>query len=296
MLFENYNYNDMRYVEIEGKKYILITFNDEKDAYFAYKEIQLTQLNGIKLFFIFLVCNEIDMILDINNDINYVKKILSSYWRNRDKFIICVFGPSGSGKTTLIGELKSFLKFNFSKLEIEEIHSDNYFKTKHCYFDKQLKTRNMEQKDACDYKSILNDIKSILNDINIINSKIILIEGLMLINSYQILNLCDILILFNCDNNICFQRRKSRKKRNNINAFTKYYNRYVYPQYKINCNYFWLNTIYKLNNHQLFININTTNYNSKQILFNIIKILFDSISISIKQNQINDKKHNCLLL
>eukprot|EP01084_Bolivina_argentea_P061371 112146_1 len=273
-IFTNYQYVEIRYFneilsKTKTRKCILITFNNKQDAHIAYKQLQLTTVKQTKLFFQFTCCNEMDVIWDINamttlqtNKIlflNMLKKSLASYWR-KSSFIIGITGPSGCGKSTLCRSLCSFLKFHFSNENINPvmIHSDSYFATKHCYLDPEMRLRNMECKEACDYDSMLNDIKSC-------HSNIILIEGLMIINSLEIMNQCDILILVDCDDNICFERRKSRRKRN-VKVFTTYYNRYVFPFYVKNYDYFWTNIIYKLNNNQLFINVNASNRSAYEVL------------------------------
>lgn len=278
-LFFEYKCIDIRLIKKKKKQYVVITFENEIESQIAFKQLQLSLFKGTKLYFTFGDFQEMNLVLDIINsyndklNISYFNKLFSSYWENiDDQLIIGIYGPSGSGKTTLIKGLDAFLRFhfNFSNNDISMIHSDSHFATKHCYFDKELKTRNMECKMACDYDAILNKI-------NKTNSKILLMEGLMLMNDERILNKCHILIEFTCDNNICFQRRRDRRNRNNIKAFTKYYNRYVFTEYKNNFNWFWNHTVSKLINHRIFMSIDTTNYSSYQIIYWVLQTLFDCI-------------------
>lgn len=320
-LFASYDEYPVITIQKRNKSnYAIISFPSAVTAETMYNKLHLKcKLNNSKLYFEFTKHFEIDIIHDIqhklqcqsstcrsesesktssndnhnNNNynnhhitsfINTFKLTLSRLWRIQDKqFIICITGPSGGGKTSLCNSLCRLLKYHFNNVEQKVFHGDSYFATKHCYFDKQLGLRNMECKEACDYNKILNDL-------NQTKAKIIILEGLLLINCVKIIEKCDVVICIDCEKNICFERRKSRKTRKNIELFTKYYNRYVWPEYCKNRDFYWNHVVPQLEITML-LDMDSSNKNQYDVTLNVVYLMF--LASKMIRWQQRRARHHC---
>lgn len=139
--------------------------------------------------------------------------------------LIGITGGTGSGKSTVSKEiLKSIHEKN-----VVTIEQDSYYKNQsHLSFEERVKT-NYDHPFAFDNDLLINHLKDLLNNkviekpiydferhtrkeetITVHPKKIIILEGILILNNEDIRNLCDIKIFVDTDSDVRVIRRISR--------------------------------------------------------------------------------------
>ncbi|ETO31227.1 nicotinamide riboside kinase [Reticulomyxa filosa] len=228
---------------------------------------------------------------------NNLKRVSS---KNQNFVTIGIVGPSGVGKSTLTDYITRFLNFKSQTFKCQAFHSDSYFNTKNCFLDPEIGNyRNMECKEACDYGKMYSDVTRWIQQH--VNSKlsesnqafrdnvtsVLLLEGLLLINSEKLMNLCNIIIfLFSMDDQFCFLRRLKRKKRDpsKFHLFKAYYDKYVWPEYVENRNFFF-------SKYYRILEAKQENTNNK-----ILEILHNLLAQKLEQHEKMENQSQCCSL
>ena len=138
--------------------------------------------------------------------------------------VISVAGGSGSGKTTVANKIIQ----NFKKKEVRIIRLDDYYKKQNLPFEERKKV-NYDHPDSLDFDLFVEQVESLINgkEINkplydysihqrkeetelIEPSKIIILEGILVLEDERIRNLSDIKIYVDTDSDLRFIRRMIR--------------------------------------------------------------------------------------
>ncbi len=139
--------------------------------------------------------------------------------------IIAIAGGSGSGKTTLANKIKEL----FGEESCKIISQDNYYLDQSEKFDHDGGTLNFDHPDMLEFSLLathlnrLKQKKSVkipLYDFSthsrkietkkINPSKIILVDGILILNSKELMNLFDLKIFIDVPDKIRFERRMNR--------------------------------------------------------------------------------------
>lgn len=138
---------------------------------------------------------------------------------------IGVYGGTGSGKTTIVSQIVS----EFPTSEIQVISQDSYYKdTSHLTFDERC-ALNFDHPDAIDFPLLYQHVNSLKNGENIeqpvysfethnrtketvtvVPKKILIIEGILILNYPKLRSLFDLKIFIDADSNMRMERRVSR--------------------------------------------------------------------------------------
>lgn len=165
-----------------------------------------------------------------------------------EPFIIGVAGGSGSGKTTLAQNLHLSIP-NSIILSHDFYYNDNRDIT----FEERLLV-NYDHPNSFDTKLMVDDLKKLKNNISIqrpeysfitytrtdntvlVNpAPVIIVEGLLIFENKELLELMDIKIFVDCDDDIRFIRRLSRdvkKRGRSIESVIEQYISTVKPMYE----------------------------------------------------------------
>ena len=138
---------------------------------------------------------------------------------------IGVYGGTGSGKTTIVSQIVS----EFPTSEIQVISQDSYYKdTSHLTFDERC-ALNFDHPDAIDFPLLYQHVNSLKNGENIeqpvysfethnrtketvtiVPKKILIIEGILILNYPKLRSLFDLKIFIDADSDMRMERRVSR--------------------------------------------------------------------------------------
>jgi uridine kinase len=138
---------------------------------------------------------------------------------------IGVYGGTGSGKTTIVSQIVS----EFPTSEIQVISQDSYYKdTSNLNFDERC-ALNFDHPDAIDFPLLYQHVNSLKNGENIeqpvysfethnrtketvtiVPKKILIIEGILILNYPKLRSLFDLKIFIDADSDMRMERRVSR--------------------------------------------------------------------------------------
>lgn len=133
------------------------------------------------------------------------------------QLVIVIAGVTCGGKTTVSNNLKS--KFN----DISVLHQDSF------YFPKDLLDEIPELNYQNWDKINSYDMDKMIEAINAQTSKIVVLEGILLLEDLRILNLADLIFFILLDKDQCFERRVAR---NYLPPDPPgYFEKYAWPEY-----------------------------------------------------------------
>lgn len=169
--------------------------------------------------------------------------------------IIAIAGGSASGKSTVVEEIVASLK----SVEITVICHDDYYKDQsHMKMEERLKT-NYDHPSSLDNELFVKHLKALIDGnaidkpqydfvnhtrktetVKVAPTKIIIIEGILVLEEKAIRDLSDVKIFVKCDEDVRFIRRLKRdieeRGRTLDNVITQYlttvkpmFNKYVNP-------------------------------------------------------------------
>jgi uridine kinase len=138
---------------------------------------------------------------------------------------IGVYGGTGSGKTTIVSQIVS----EFPTSEIQVISQDSYYKdTSNLNFDERC-ALNFDHPDAIDFPLLYQHVNSLKNrenieqpvysfethnrtkeTVTIVPKKILIIEGILILNYPKLRSLFDLKIFIDADSDMRMERRVSR--------------------------------------------------------------------------------------
>lgn len=144
---------------------------------------------------------------------------------NSKSIIICIAGPSGSGKTTFAKNLISALPNNQTTL----ISQDAYYKDLSHLSEDEKAIQNFDHPQSLDFKLLKEHLIDLLNghaisqplyDFNthsrlkshtsVSPTKIIIVEGTLVLSEKPLLDLFDLKIYIDLDQDTCLARRINR--------------------------------------------------------------------------------------
>jgi len=164
--------------------------------------------------------------------------------------IIAVAGGTASGKTTIVREIVN----SFSKVDVTVISHDDYYKDQsHLSLEDRKKT-NYDHPDSFDNELFHKHITKLMNwepidkpmydyvehnrkkETEVVNpTKVIIIEGILVLHDKKIRELTDVNIFVQCDEDISFTRRLKRdinERGRTVDNVIEQYLTSVKPMYK----------------------------------------------------------------
>ena len=168
----------------------------------------------------------------------------------KDSFIIGIAGGTGSGKTTLVNQILNDLPTD----EICIISQDSYYNlTDNLSHEERLKI-NFDHPNAIDFNLLVSHIKALKRNETINQpiysftahnrtketlktspKKVIIVEGILIFNSEELLDLCDVKIFIHTDADerlIRRLKRDTKERGRNIDDVLKRYQNTLKPMHQ----------------------------------------------------------------
>jgi len=149
---------------------------------------------------------------------------------NQNVVVIGICGPSASGKSLLSENLSKHLALP----SFAVIHADDFLDATRCPpIEEVANYRNLELSSCIDWKSLIKRIHTVKSTLEKSNHpKILIVEGFVLFCEIQVLKLFTIKIFLEASKELCFVRRRDRKKErsaSNLESYVCYFEKYIWP-------------------------------------------------------------------
>lgn len=165
--------------------------------------------------------------------------------------IIAIAGGSASGKTTVVNEIKEALQGE----DLIVINHDDYYKDQSSLSIEDRKKTNYDHPDSLENDLLVNNLKDLIagkeidkpiydfieqtrskNTVRIKPSKVIILDGILVLDDPRIRDLADIKIFVECDEDLRLIRRIKRDMIERGRSFDNIINQYlttVKPMYHL---------------------------------------------------------------
>lgn len=165
------------------------------------------------------------------------------------RIVIAISGGSGSGKTTVVDKIIC----RFKKRQVRVLRLDDYYKYSEAPYEERVKV-NYDHPNSIDFELFSSQIRDLVDgktiekpiyDFNIYNrldetetieaSRIIIIEGILVMENEELRNLADIKIYVDTDSDLRFIRRMMRdtvERGRTVESVVKQYLETVKPMHE----------------------------------------------------------------
>ncbi len=170
--------------------------------------------------------------------------------KNEKNFLICIGGPSGSGKTTVLENIiKKLNQKNLTNYIV--IKQDDYYKTNNGIPMEERVKINYDHPNQFDNELLIKHLKMLLDNkqikkpiydfenhnrkkekVDVFPSKVIVLEGILALESKEIRNLSNLKLFVDTDLDLCLLRRIKRdisERGRNLDGVLKQYLATVKP-------------------------------------------------------------------